>query len=178
MEAERRAYHRMFIVGLNLNVIMPAHAAMPARLAATVRRLIQKCTATSSIQAEFHEGRQVHATLVSREVFAITVVRDIPMAARVENAVARFGLTQRERDVLLLALDGLRTREIAARLQIARPTVDAHIYKIIMKTGARSRTHMVAVALGWDGSREDLDSQSRLPTAIGRDAGRFRNPRP
>jgi DNA-binding NarL/FixJ family response regulator len=56
-------------------------------------------------------------------------------------------LTERERDVLRLLADGLRSEEIAARLFISEHTVRAHAAKATTRLGARTRTHAVAIAL-------------------------------
>ena len=48
-------------------------------------------------------------------------------------------LSPREREVLLLAADGLSSKEIARRLAISHRTVDTHIAKAIAALGARNR---------------------------------------
>lgn len=49
-------------------------------------------------------------------------------------------LTGRERAVLLLAVEGLRNKEIAARLDIAEGTVKLHLHRIYGKLGVQNRT--------------------------------------
>jgi DNA-binding CsgD family transcriptional regulator len=56
-------------------------------------------------------------------------------------------LTDRERDVLGLVAHGEPTRRIAARLGIARETVETHIRAGMRKLGARTRTEAAALAL-------------------------------
>ncbi len=48
-------------------------------------------------------------------------------------------LTGRERAVLLLAVEGLRNKEIAARLDIAEGTVKLHLHSIYGKLGVQNR---------------------------------------
>jgi PAS domain S-box-containing protein len=56
-------------------------------------------------------------------------------------------LSQREIEVVRLVALGMSSREIAAELQIAHHTVRTHVRKAMVKTGARSRAHLVAKAL-------------------------------
>jgi DNA-binding CsgD family transcriptional regulator len=59
-----------------------------------------------------------------------------------------FGLTAREADVLAAVARGLANKEIATALSISPRTVEKHIESILRKSGARSRTHLVALAGG------------------------------
>jgi len=60
-------------------------------------------------------------------------------------------LTQRERDVLLVAAEGLPLKEIARRLFMAHGTVRNHLSAILRKTGARNRLEAIRQAQrdGW-----------------------------
>ena len=42
--------------------------------------------------------------------------------------------------------EGLPNKEIAARLQLSPRTVEKHVESLLRKTGARSRTKLVAIA--------------------------------
>jgi len=55
-------------------------------------------------------------------------------------------VTAREREVLRLVAAGLRNKEIAARLYLSPRTVEKHVESLLRKTGARSRTQLVAFA--------------------------------
>lgn len=57
-------------------------------------------------------------------------------------------LTKREREVLHFVALGYTGLEIAAELQLAHETVRTHVRNAMGKTGARSRAHLVAKALG------------------------------
>ncbi len=59
---------------------------------------------------------------------------------------AALGITAREADVLVLVAQGFANKEIAARLHVSPRTIEKHVESLMRKTGARSRTHLVAVA--------------------------------
>jgi two-component system, NarL family, response regulator LiaR len=56
-------------------------------------------------------------------------------------------LTDREKEVLALMVEGLSNTEIAARLNISHSTAKFHVGNIISKLGVNGRTEAVAVAV-------------------------------
>jgi len=68
-------------------------------------------------------------------------------AAKMGTAIAGSDLTERERDVLKLMVEGLTNNQIAERLVVSRSTVKFHVSSILSKIGASSRTEAVAYAL-------------------------------
>jgi DNA-binding NarL/FixJ family response regulator len=58
-----------------------------------------------------------------------------------------YGLTEREKEILTLLVDGLTMREIAERLDLSYHTIDTHLRNIYGKLHVRSRSGAVAKAL-------------------------------
>lgn len=56
-------------------------------------------------------------------------------------------LTQREREVLALMVEGLNNTQIAAKLTVSPSTIKSHVSNILVKLGAASRTEAVTLAL-------------------------------
>ena len=77
-----------------------------------------------------------------------------PRSARSAASAARNGagpaglkaLTDRERDVLALLVDGRTNRQIAAKLFITEKTASVHVSNILAKLGVRSRGEAAAMA--------------------------------
>ena len=64
-----------------------------------------------------------------------------------QNVPARDDLTEREREVLALMVEGLNNNEIAERLIVSPSTVKFHIANIFMKLGVDNRVAAVTTAL-------------------------------
>ena len=75
---------------------------------------------------------------------------DEPEAAAVrpaaEDPLARFGLTEREREILLLLAAGRSNPQIAGVLFISPKTASVHVSNILAKLGVDSRVEAAAVA--------------------------------
>lgn len=84
---------------------------------------------------------------------AIRAVAEGALVFSSEQLDARFvSLTSREREVLKLAMDGLSNKEIGARLQLHRKTVEAYISDVFQKYeihGGRIEMTMRAAEEGW-----------------------------
>jgi DNA-binding NarL/FixJ family response regulator len=76
----------------------------------------------------------------------LTRVRNLVRRSRPLAPAVTMGLTRREREVLRLLVEGLRSEEIARRLFISRKTVGTHIEHILRKLGVRSQAQAVALA--------------------------------
>jgi DNA-binding CsgD family transcriptional regulator/tetratricopeptide (TPR) repeat protein len=74
------------------------------------------------------------------------------LADRCSNLVGRpqrwvaLGITTREAEVLDLVVQGFANKEIATRFSLSPRTVEKHVEALLRKLGARSRTHLIAVA--------------------------------
>jgi DNA-binding NarL/FixJ family response regulator len=69
------------------------------------------------------------------------------VATRMARHGSRVELTGKERAVLELLADGLRNKEIAARLAVGEATVRSHVHSIIAKFGVHDRGAAIAAAI-------------------------------
>jgi non-specific serine/threonine protein kinase len=95
------------------------------------------------LQAAWQAGRQLSVAELLAELRALTPSEQ--MAHPVEATVGL--LTRREREVLQLVVAGQPDREIADALFLSVRTVEAHVGRILIKLGVRSRTAAVAAAI-------------------------------
>lgn len=96
-----------------------------------------------------YPARAAVATLGELGQQALNEARDL--AAAQSAAASAHPCSPRELEVLTLAAEGLTNKEIAYRLGISERTVQFHLNSLFNKTGAQSRTELVALALrrGW-----------------------------
>jgi two-component system NarL family response regulator len=69
------------------------------------------------------------------------------VAARLAQRMQRRELTDREREVLPLIVEGLTNKQIANSLHITEVTVKLHVSSILTKLGAQDRTHASTLAI-------------------------------
>jgi two-component system, NarL family, nitrate/nitrite response regulator NarL len=74
-----------------------------------------------------------------------SLVAGAQVKSEVENAVQ--ALTPRERNVLKAVFEGLTNKEIAANLQISESLVKAVLQQLFDKTGVRTRSQLVRIAI-------------------------------
>ncbi len=81
-------------------------------------------------------------------------------ARRLAESAPRIILTGRENDVLLLLAEGMRNKEIAARLGMGEATVRTHVQSIIEKFGCHDRGAAIAkaTARGFFATRQNRNS--------------------
>lgn len=84
-----------------------------------------------------HAGR---VTLSPEAAQALVEETNLPPAPGLD-------LTEREREVLALMIEGLNNVQIAGRLTVSPSTIKSHVSNILSKLGVASRTEAVALAL-------------------------------
>jgi DNA-binding CsgD family transcriptional regulator len=95
--------------------------------------------------------RRAHAKIgVNTRLEAMVLLRAGEIAARVltPGTAARFGLFEREAQVLALICKGLRRPAIARELVVEEGTVAAHINSICAKVGAHNCVEIIARMIG------------------------------
>jgi NarL family two-component system response regulator LiaR len=107
--------------------------------AGAIGYLLKDVSADALAQAirDAHAGR---ATLSPEAAQALVHAASQPPAPG-------FDLTERERAVLALMVEGLNNTQIAARLTVSPSTVKSHVSNILSKLGVASRTEAVTLAL-------------------------------
>jgi two-component system nitrate/nitrite response regulator NarL len=111
--------------------------------------------------ARTEPGDRVAGILLGADDYVIKPFDPDELLARVRRSIVRsdpvlrdkgdqgrnaFGLTAREREILMRLADGRRQSAIAAELVISSKTVATHIQRILTKLGVHSRAEAVAVA--------------------------------
>lgn len=116
---------------------------MAALLAGATGYLLKTAHADDLISA-------IHAVARGETVLHGSVGRTLVARAR-SSGERHEVLSERELEVLRLAAQGERTKQIAARMSISMRTVEAHLTAIFNKLGVSSRTEaiMYAAARGW-----------------------------
>ncbi|MBB4909270.1 response regulator [Actinophytocola algeriensis] len=91
------------------------------------------------------EGEALLAPTVTRRLIA-EFTRRPETTARPAGPAGLEGVTEREREVLLLIARGLSNAEIAAHLHLGLATVKTHIGRLLSKLAARDRAQLVIAA--------------------------------
>ena len=73
--------------------------------------------------------------------------RGLESADRIGEEQTRARLTERERSVLSFIFEGLSNKQISDRLQISESAVKASLQQLFTKTGVRTRSQLVRIAL-------------------------------
>ena len=91
-------------------------------------------------------ARAIRAAHAGQATLSPDVAQVIVHAAGHPHAPG-FDLTERERVVLVLMVEGLTNTQIAGRLTVSPSTIKSHVSNILSKLGVASRTEAVTLAL-------------------------------
>lgn len=66
-----------------------------------------------------------------------------PVDTCFDNFIVQYGITPREKEVILLMLKGLSYQKISETLFISLPTTKSHIYNVYQKTGVKNKIELM-----------------------------------
>src|SRR5262249_14915231 len=90
----------------------------------------------------------IHKVMSGETCIDQRCIQGLVEAVETEGRQARRSqLSERERDVLKGVFSGLTNKEIAAHLKISEASVKSALQQLFMKTGVRTRSQLVRVAL-------------------------------
>jgi DNA-binding CsgD family transcriptional regulator len=125
------------------------HALPPleARLADLDRKRLSAAMGTEAFDAEYAAGRALDLARVLTLATDLAVGDETaPAGPPSPDPLARFGLTEREREVLSLLAAGRSNPEIGQVLFISTKTASVHVSNILAKLGVSGRVEAAAVA--------------------------------
>ena len=144
------ATRRLLEVSPASKVVIVSSRQEPALLVAAVEAgavgFLDKNSAVDDVLAVVEEAH-AGTMLIDPAVLARTMKVLASERRATQGARARLdALTRREREILALMTEGLRTEGIAERLVISPATVRTHAQNILAKLGAHSQLEAVALA--------------------------------
>lgn len=90
--------------------------------------------------------RAIRAACAGRATLSPEVAQSLVETANQPPAPG-LDLTEREREVLSLMIEGLNNTQVAGRLTVSPSTIKSHVSNILSKLGVSSRTEAVTLAL-------------------------------
>jgi DNA-binding CsgD family transcriptional regulator len=126
----------------------PAVGRLPSAVLSVAARAMNPATdgvAVAGVQTRNGTWVVLHgAPLTSTAGRRVAVIVEPAQPARIAPLLmAAYGLTEREREITSLVLQGASTIEIAEALVVSTHTVQQHLKSIFAKTGVRSRRDLV-----------------------------------
>lgn len=122
---------------LSIQIIFLSGQGTIALTASTMRAgamdFLTKPVDGETLQARVKEALERSSSMQSRDRDAL------------HNDARLANLTEREREVMMLAIDGLTSKEIALRLNISYRTVETHRTRLILKTGASNMVELAHI---------------------------------
>ena len=97
--------------------------------------------------SSYKEGKTPKLAAIIADITEETSATAPNSATAETGAREKISLTSRELDVLRSVVEGLANKEIAAHLQLSESAVKNALQQLFMKTGVRSRSQLVRVAL-------------------------------
>jgi two-component system, NarL family, response regulator LiaR len=91
-------------------------------------------------------AQAIRAAHAGRATLSVEVTQTLVQSAN-QPPVPGLDLTEREREVLKLMVEGLNNPQIAGRLSVSPSTIKSHVSSILAKLGVASRTEAVTLAL-------------------------------
>jgi len=91
-------------------------------------------------------ARAIRAAYIGRATLSPEAAQSLVETVNQPPAVG-LDLTEREREVLGLMIEGLNNTQIAGRLTVSPSTIKSHVSNILSKLGVTSRTEAVTLAL-------------------------------
>jgi len=89
----------------------------------------------------------IRAAYAGKPTLAPEAAQALIQAARMPAEKIGFDLTDREKEVLVLMVEGLNNSQIADRLVVSKSTAKFHVSSVLTKLNASSRTEAVATTL-------------------------------
>jgi NarL family two-component system response regulator LiaR len=89
----------------------------------------------------------IRAAYAGKPTLAPEAAQALIQATRKPAEQVGFDLTEREKEVLALMVEGLNNNQIADRLVVSKSTAKFHVSSVLTKLNASSRTEAVATAL-------------------------------
>lgn len=104
-------------------------------------------SATANVLPARHLSVFIPPDEISAEQLQSASPRKKPWTPVAAESGGRVQLTDREREVMTLVASGLQSGDIAERLFLSPETIKSHVHNAMVRLGAHTRAHAVAIAL-------------------------------